>query len=67
MPDAVLDASNVVGHKDLCPGGAFMLVEEERQKANLSVWNLQGFESCEKKPKRKQSRVREPEYGQRKP
>lgn len=35
MPHAVLDASDVVENKHPCPSGAFMLLEEGKQKANL--------------------------------
>lgn len=59
----MLDASDVAGNKDFCASGAFMLAEES-PKANLFKWNLQGFEGSEK-IQRKQSRVRETEYGER--
>lgn len=35
MPDAILDASDAAGNKELCPRGAFMLVEEEKQEEKL--------------------------------
>lgn len=71
VPDAVLDVSDVARDKDLCPNGTFMLVEEERQKGNLTMWPFTRFWELPKKERNMEGEgeqsKEDSEYGERKP